>query len=346
MLIIRPVRMDDLDELLELALGADFGLTSLPKDSVLLRRRVVESEFSFMKSVDKPGGELYVFVMEDLDAGRLVGTSCVFSKVGGFQPFYAYRIETRVHESMSLGIRREISTLHLVAEHSGPSEIGGLFLLPKYRRHGTGRLLSLFRFLFMNAHRERFEPFVIAEMRGVLDDEGRSPFWDSLGRHFFGMDYPSADLLTSMDKRFIADLMPTSPIYIPLLPESAQNVIGKVHEKTRPALKLLEDEGFFSIKMVDIFEAGPILSCELQKIRIVRESEEIELEEETVGQAQYSSHIIATTTMDFRACAGVVEPGRRGVRVASEITHALGIKPGDRLVYAPLRPFKTRSEKT
>ena len=77
MLVIRPVRMDDLDELVELALKADFGLTSLPRDRELLRRRVKESEFSFLKSVEKPWGELYVFVMEDLDAARLVGTSCI-----------------------------------------------------------------------------------------------------------------------------------------------------------------------------------------------------------------------------------------------------------------------------
>jgi len=216
--------------------------------------------------------------------------------------------------------------------------------MPEYRSHGAGRLLSLFRFLFMGEHRERFEPVVIAEMRGVLDEEGRSPFWDALGSHFFGMDYPSADLLTSMDKKFIADLMPTCPIYVPMLPRSAKNVIGQVHEKTRPARKMLEDEGFFYIKMVDIFEAGPILSCELDQIRIVRESRHTELEDITTGPVEPLRHIIATTGMDFRACAGNVEPGQSGVRVASEITEALGLKAGDGLLYAPLRPSATRRE--
>ncbi|HZN69665.1 MAG TPA: arginine N-succinyltransferase, partial [Tepidisphaeraceae bacterium] len=228
MLVIRPVSISDLDQLLALTASTGYGLTTLPADPQFLRKRILKSQRSFDGIGDRPAGETYLFVMEDAATGKVVGTSGVVSKVGGFEPFYAYRIETTVHESKFLGVRKEIQVLHLVAEHNGPCEIGSLFLSPEYRGGSNGRLLSLSRFLFMADNEACFDPVVLAEMRGVVDAEGRSPFWDAVGKHFFHIDYPRADYLSVIDKRFIADLMPKHPIYITLLPPEAKAVIGLV----------------------------------------------------------------------------------------------------------------------
>lgn len=347
MVIVRPVNMDDLDDLVDLANQETFGLTSLPKDSRLLRTRILESLYSFQKPVEKPGGELYMFVMEDLHTGIVIGTSCIVSKIGGFQPSYTYKIDVTVHESKTLHIRKEIPTLHLVQEHDGPSEIGGLLLAPEYRKHGNGRLLSLFRFLFMAEYRNRFEPVVIAEMRGVLDGNGNSTFWEAVGQHFFDMDFPSADLLSAMDKKFIADLMPTSPIYIPLLPKSAQEVIGKVHEQTRPALQLLQMEGFQFIDMVDIFEAGPVIRCRIDDIRIVRESRKATVEGIADLGEDYPLHIVSVPGEEFRSFMGTVTmEGNAGAHVALPDRAALGLQVGETIRFAPLRPSKGREEKS
>ncbi len=304
MLVIRPVKLKDLDRLVELAHQASFGLTSIPRGRKLLRKRVLESMESFARTCYRPRGELFVFVLEDIEQGLVLGTSCVVSKLGGFQPFYTYRINTCLHQSKMLKVQKQIQTLNLVAEHDGPAEIGGLFLGSQYRKHGSGRLLSLFRFLFMAEHRRRFESIALAEMRGVVDDEGRSPFWEALGSHFFDIDYPTADYLTQVDKKFIADLMPTCPIYVPLLPKSAQEVIGKVHERTKPALKMLEDEGFRYAGMVDIFEAGPVIYSKLNDIRIVKESRKSVVAEVAIGPIESIPFIITNTQKDFRACIG------------------------------------------
>ncbi len=344
MVIIRPVAVADLEDLIELASVASFGLTSLPKDPELLKERIEQSVRSFGSVPKKPGGELYIFVMEDLDTGGTVGTSCIVSKVGGFEPFYAFRIETRIHESRHLNIRREISILHLVTQHSGPCEIGGLFLAPDYRKHGNGRLLSLFRFLFMAEHPKRFEQVVIAEMRGVVDRTGHSPFWEALGRHFFDMDFPKADYLSSTDKRFIADLMPKCPIYIPLLPQDAREVIGEVHEHTKPALKMLHDEGFRSSGMVDIFEAGPIIAAELDDIRIVKESDCTTIQEITSDHVLSVNHIVAAVDGEFRACVGSVSRNSDGgARIEERVAEALKLNKGDRVRFGPLRPAADRS---
>ena len=211
MVVFRPVNLDDLDPIVHLATLADFGLTTLPRDPEFLGKRIRDSQYSFERKAEAPGGEFYLFVLEDLEAARVVGTSGIVSRVGGFEPFYAYRIETVVHESQKLQVRKEVRALHLVAEHDGPCEIGTLFLSPEYRRAGLGRLLSKSRFLFMADQRQAFTSAVIAEMRGV-SEEGRSPFWEALGRHFFDIDFPKADYLSMLDKKFIAELMPSHPI--------------------------------------------------------------------------------------------------------------------------------------
>ncbi|MGB6066236.1 MAG: arginine N-succinyltransferase [Desulfomonilaceae bacterium] len=342
MVVVRPVKLEDLDRLVELAHIASFGLTSLPRDRDLLHKRILQSLRSFSEERDKPSGELFLFVLEDVEARVVVGTSCVVSKVGGFEPFYAYKIQTSVHRSEKLNIRKEIQTLHLVAEHSGPTEIGGLFVVPEYRKHGNGRLLSLFRFLFMAENPKRFEPLIIAEMRGVVDDQCRSPFWEALGRHFFEMDYCKADILSVMEKKFIADLMPTSPIYVPLLPESAQDVIGKVHENTEPALKLLQDEGFRFSGMVDIFEAGPLVQCRLADIRIVKESHNSRVDEIVAEGIDSVTFIIAKAGHDFRACMGPVGYSPSGgICLPLQVAEALHLKLGDKVRVSPLRPSTT-----
>jgi arginine N-succinyltransferase len=42
MQVIRPVALQDLDQLLHLATLTGFGLTTLPKDRELLRKRIVK----------------------------------------------------------------------------------------------------------------------------------------------------------------------------------------------------------------------------------------------------------------------------------------------------------------
>lgn len=340
MVVIRPVTLDDLDAIEALATLTGFGLTTLPRDVKLLRQRIRRSLRGFEKLTDEdaPRGETYLFVMEDLPSGRVVGTCGIVSKVGGFEPFYGYRLETAVHESKSLNVRKEICTLHLDEDHDGPCEIGSLFLAPEFRRDGNGRLLSLSRFLFMASFHEYFDPLIIAELRGVVDDRGYSPFWEAVGRHFFDVDFPTADFLSMVDKRFIADLMPSYPLYIPLLPLTAQEVIGKVHADAAPALKLLQGEGFRTTGTVDIFDAGPVVRCPLDQIRTVRESVEAVVtgisDAEATGQPMH----VGNTRREFRACLAPLRITPGGVGLSAPVASALKVAPGDFVRYAMPHP--------
>jgi len=179
---------------------------------------------------------------------------------------------------------------------------------------------------------------VIAEMRGVLDDSGRSEFWDAIGRHFFEIDYPKADYLSLLNKRFIADLMPTHPIYVPLLPPAAQAVVGRVHPETEPALSILRREGFTETGMVDIFEGGPIVGCPRDELRLVRES--IAAPVTAVGDEPGgpANDLVGTCGAGFRCClAAVIRRPDGGVGLGHDAAAALGVAAGDTVRLGPLR---------
>jgi arginine N-succinyltransferase len=340
MMVIRPVAAADLDAMVELASLAGAGLTTLPKDRDLLTKRINKSIDSFKAAADRPGGESYLFVMEQTSTGRVVGACGITSKVGGFQPFWSYKVESVLFESNVIHVRKEVPILKIYEEHDGPCEIGSLFLHPDHRGGGNGRMLQLVRFLFIAEHRERFESTVVSEIRGVLDERGHSPFWDALGQHFFDIDFAEADRLSVVNKKFIAELMPRHPIYIPLLPPAAQVVIGKPHQDSVRAVRNLESEGFAFSNMVDIFDAGPVLSCARDEIRTVRASRKVNVATIGPASAGSSEHMMGTTgAQPFRACKGPVGMrGPEGIGITPECAAALGVGVGDAVRIAELDP--------
>ena len=289
MMVVREVELEDLDALWVLIGQANAGMTSLNIDKEQLADRVERSHFAFRRLTERAEGAPYVFVMQDLENGNLVGTSCIFSKIGGFEPFYAYRIVKEKNYCDLLKQTHEISSLHLVKTHNGPTEIGSLFLRPDYRGRNCGRLLSMSRFAYIAAHPKRFAPQTIAEMRGFIDPNGVSPFWEAIGSHFFNIDFPQADSLSMIDKQFIEDLMPKYPIYLELLPVEAVAVIGRVHEQTKPALAMLESQGFVRTDQIDIFDGGPVVRCETKSISSVQASRQYLVSEES-GQPTWREH--------------------------------------------------------
>tara|TARA_B100000780_G_C20869175_1_gene345705 strand:+ start:46 stop:609 length:564 start_codon:yes stop_codon:yes gene_type:complete len=125
---------------------------------------------------------------------------------------------------------------------------------------------------------KRFAAATIAEMKGVIDNNGVSPFWEAVGRHFFTMDFNQADLLTTAsDQRFIASLMPRYPIYVPLLSAQVQAIIGPHHQDLEDIVNILEHEGLHFEGHVDIFDAGPVLEVRTRHIRTVRHAEQAQV---------------------------------------------------------------------
>lgn len=338
--VLRPIQESDLPGLVALARVTGGGITTLPPDESFLSGRIDDSLGAFRPRVRHPGGECYLFALENLATRELVGVSGIAARVGGFEPWYSYELRRERHAHAPLGIDREIPVLHLKKEHSGSSEVCSLFLRSDQRRGGIGRLLSLGRFLFMAAHRARFTANVIAEMRGYIDPAGRSPFWEAVGRHFFEFDFYRADVLSGLgEKQFIADLMPRHPIYVPLLGPSVQAVIGRVHHETEPALALLMNEGFRAIDEVDIFDAGPLLRAALDDVRVVRQSRTATVRSAAASIPESTSAcLVAQASLEFRATvARVLEHDDGAVSLTRETSEALNVETKDSVVISPLR---------
>jgi len=339
MMVIRPSRITDLPGLMHLASNAGVGLTTLPASEKVLTEHLVDSETAFDREVTRPRGERYLLVMENLLSGQLVGCASLVGRVGGFDPFYSYAVENVVKESTGLGVRKEVTTLNLVQDHKGPSEIGTLFVDPQFRQGGHGRLMSLSRFLFMAACPERFAQTVIAEMRGNVDPDVGSPFWDAIGRHFFDMPFVDADKRSAANKQFIADLMPQHPIYIPMLPEAAQAVIGEVHPEAKPALKLLKQEGFEFGNEVDIFDAGPLYRVATQGVRSIKESRTGIFSRALPSEPEGPRMLICNDALDFRATLGAVEIEPDGsLGLTSGVALGLGLHLGQEVRFVSARP--------
>ncbi|MDF3036498.1 MAG: astA, partial [Paucimonas sp.] len=272
MLVVRTIREQDLPQLMDLVVRAGAGMTTLKPDRKQLVGRIETAEASFAERI--PANERdYVFVMEDLTNSRLAGVCAIKSAVGLDEPFYNYRIGKLVHGSKELGVYSEMDTLYLSNDLTGHSELCSLFLHPDYRSGNNGKLLSKSRLLFIAQFPHLFPGKLIAEMRGFQRPDGSSPFWDNLGRYFFKMDFNRADDLSTLGRKsFIAELMPRYPLYIDLLPEEARQVIGRVHDDTVPARRMLEQEGMYYEGYVDIFDAGPVLQARVSELRAMRNS--------------------------------------------------------------------------
>ena len=272
MFYVRPIARDDLPAVLALSERTGTGLTTLPANRERLAERIERSLASFDGGAERADA-CYVFVLVESVSSKVVGIAAIEAAVGLKEPWYNYRVGTIVHASRALSVYTVAPTLFLANDHTGHTELCSLFLDQAHRHGKNGPLLAKSRLLFIAEFADRFAAKVIAEMRGKLDADGRSPFWEGLGRHFFAMEYSTADYLTGIgQKAFVAELMPRYPVYANLLPDSARTVIGEVHDDTRAARSMLEQEGFRYEGYVDIFDAGPTFECFRDDIRAVRRS--------------------------------------------------------------------------
>lgn len=335
--IIRPIILDDLEQLYNIASRTGPGMTSLPADRALLRSKIQDSINSFMIEPTSLGKEIYFFVLELLPSRKVIGTAAIGARIGGFEPFYSYQIQSKRYFSEELNIDNKIQYLELCKEHDGPSIIRSLFIDEKYRNLRLGRFLSRARFLFMAAFRNRFADQIIAELRGYINSEGKSPFWEGTIRHFFNMDFEQADFLSAKSKGFIADLMPKFPLYIPLLKDDAIDAIGKLHPDTVPAMKFLEYEGFTHDNHVDIFDAGPRITANISEIRTVKNSKKV-----TVSKIDHldRSNLYFSAKQNIQAKDFAVtmlkmeEQADESVIVDTDSAAKLGLVVGDQLIYS------------
>jgi arginine N-succinyltransferase len=228
-------------------------------------------------------------------------------------------------------------TLRIGYNYNGPTEIGGLILLPEFRRnaHALGKALSYVRFLFMRMHRPLFRNQVISELLPPLEPDGTSKLWEALGRRFTGLTYQEADRLSKDNKEFINALFPDDPIHTELLPEDVQAIIGQVGEETRAVEKMLRRIGFEYAEQIDPFDGGPHFIANTDDITIVRDAREVEVRA-TGESGERKWAIIGVETPaakpQFRAVGARVTPVDANiVGLSEECRGRLGVEVGQKV---------------
>ena len=272
--IVRVARADDAAAFHALVIEADGALERHAESPEASRATLERVERSLAgKASDAERG--YLLLLEDCASGEVVGCVQLVCSIGLDQPFYDYRLGKIVHSSSRLKSYRCHEVLYLCNDLTGCSELHSLYVRRDARGMGGAALLTKAAQLFIAGRLAEFAPRTIIEMHGVRDPDDTSPFWEAVGRHFFKVDQRGAERLVAQGRKaFIAELMPKHPVYLSLLPESAQSTVGGIHPDIAGLAPLLEQDGFHFENHVDIFDAGMVLEAHTRTLNGVANSRE------------------------------------------------------------------------
>jgi arginine N-succinyltransferase len=332
---IRQSYRDDVEQVLAVAEHLD--TVNLPADKAAIGAILDRSEKSFAAEVPAAERE-FLFVLEDLAKQRIIGTSMIYAQHGTKRaPHIFFRLENDERYSVTLDKHFVHQTLRIGYNYSGPTEIGGLILLPEYRRNtdALGKALSYVRFLFIRMHRPLFRDSVLSELLPPLEEDGASKLWEALGRKFTGLSYQEADHLSKDNKEFIHALFPDDPIHTELLPDDVRALIGQVGPETRGVEAMLRRIGFEYAGQIDPFDGGPHFCAKTDDITIIQDAAELAVK--TVGDADGERPwaVLAVelpARPQFRAISARVIPMDNGtVGITEDARKRLGVEDGQRV---------------
>jgi arginine N-succinyltransferase len=316
---------------------------NLPADRTEIRGLLEHARQSFTGAIVDPRKREYVFVMVDLGRQRIVGTSMIIAQLGRRDGPYIY-VDVFDEERYSATLDKHFRhvVLKIGYSYSGPTEIGGLIVDPEYRRNPErlGLLISYVRFLYIKMHRELFRDELLAELLPPLEPDGTSHLWNAVGRKFTEMTYADADRLSKKNKEFVKGLFPEGPIYATLLPQNAQDVVGKVGAQTRGVEKMLRRVGFNYAFRVDPFDGGPHFTAPTDEVTLVQRSHRAVIAELVpVVDGPKTRALVAVERAEppfFRAVLAPWQGTPPGARVGLEAARHLGSGQGDTVWVLPI----------
>jgi arginine N-succinyltransferase len=338
MIILRPAQLSDLGQIERLAQASGPMVCTLPAQRSLLLKKIERSIASFAHDVWLPGEESYFFVLEEITTGQILGTAAINALAGFEEPFYALRNEIFIHSSRALRIHNRIHALSLTHDLSDHSQLCSFYVVPAIRDTVYPQLLTLGRLLYMSAHPSRFAEEWMAVLPGIADDKGHAPFWEHVGRKFFGMDYNQVEYYNgTKEKSFIAELMPHHPLYVPLLAEAAQEVMGQVHHDAELQCRLLAEQGFEADRYVEIFDAGPILCVKSNGVGTAQHRTPVPLSDRVCEVAAGMCLIATETPLGFCAVVAEANVTEGGWQLTQEVRDALAMSADAKVWCMPLR---------
>lgn len=335
MYVVRPVDRADIGALEAMAAVSIPGLHTLPRTREAIVAAVERSIASFAAHVDIPSEESYQFVLEDLRSREVVGTAAIHASAGSNGTYFAFRNDVIQQVSRDLNISHSVHALTLCSELTACSHLSGFYIRHRETAGQEAALLSRARLLYAMLAPHRFGDRFFVPLAGVTDATGQSAFWNALGRKFFKMDFLDAERVIdgARNRTLIVELMPHYPVYVPLLPEDAQAVLGQIHPSGQLAFKLLTQEGFEADEYIDIFDGGPILQAHKNSLRSFCGSQlrQVENAGRAAGTEELVHYAVASTDQNFRAVIAACPPVEtaQAICLPRDAQQALGVSAGD-----------------
>jgi arginine N-succinyltransferase len=332
MFIVRNANVDDVPALLRMA--ATVHSNNLPANEGELEEIVTRSLASFAGESELDD-RYFTFILVDEASGEIAGTSAIIARRGTpNRPRLYLKVRHHEHYSDDLQDGEAQTTVQLMQDVDGVTEVGGLVLDPAYRGSGLGSFLSKVRFGFMGLHAEWFMNRLVAEVMGVLTPDGHTKLWDHLGGRFINMSYEEADVYSVKSKEFITSLFPKEEIYTSLMPQEARDLLGAVSPDAIPALRMLERLGFKQIDEVDPFDGGPYLTANRDSVPLIAAAARVELVKSL--QVEGPTAFISTRARGhFRCVRSCYELVGGKLAIPSESIDALQVDIGETLGFTP-----------
>lgn len=182
-----------------------------------------------------------------------------------------YHVGCVVHSAPALQLQHRQRTLLLGNDHTGASELADI----AWQRAGrslaeqAAALQALVQGAIgrIAAQRASYAATLIVELPGPRDAQGRSPFWQGLGRHFYAGDPEAAAERFGPDWRcHVAALLPRQPVYAAFLSETAQAAIAQVDAGSRLLMDALWHAGLRYGHHVTIDDGGPVFEAEVDAL--------------------------------------------------------------------------------
>lgn len=344
MYLIRDVHKSDLPGLKRLA--HELNTINLPNDEKELGSIIDKSMRSFDGRIRDPFEREYLFVMCDGRSGKVVGSSLIIAQHGTRDaPHIFFDVYEKEHYSHSVDKHFRHRVLSIGYNFDGPTEIGGLVVDPAFRGQGKpGKQLSYVRFLFIAMHRARFRDRILVELLPRLEEDGRSPLWEALGRKFTGLSYQEADRLSRENKEFIQQLFPPGEIYATIFSQKIQDAIGEVGPETAGAKNMLAKIGFRYDERIDPFDGGPHYSAPTELIEPIRRFRRAKLSPQRLADGSapddVEDRLVSVEWTQgrnrFRAVRAQCVFRDAEVQLPEEAVEALETKDGERLHTIPL----------
>lgn len=191
--------------------------------------------------------------------------------IGMAQLRHWYHVGCVVHAAPELQLFHRQSTLLMGNDYTGATELADAACdtaqLTLAEQAVAWRLLLHAGLLWLARERAQHADLLIAELPGLRDAAGQSPFWQGLGAHFYAEDPLQAQQRFGPRWRTdVAALLPRHPVYTSFLPPAAQGAIAQSAPFARGWRGALVQAGLRYGHHVALDDAGPVLEAHLDTL--------------------------------------------------------------------------------